>query len=470
MFATILKKEITDIIRSKKFIYSFLVASFLVLISFYTGAKWYEINRSRYEAALSEDIRQMAGVTDWIMVKHHIFLPPDPLAALVAGVDNDIGRNVEMFAVGELNARDSRFSEDPVFSVFHFLDLEFIFSIVLAIFAIFFGYNMVNGEKETGTLRLVFANPVPRHIFILGKMAGALIAVTVPLLIPFLLGSLLLIFFGVPMNSGSWIRLALIVGTGLLYFSVVLLMAIFFSAVTVQSANAFLLTLVFWIFMTLIIPRTAVLTASQIVKVPSVDELESQKFRYRMQLWNEDMQKMNNFKPPATDDPQAMMDAFNKFTGELGRLRNQKTDQFNQRLNEKRRNRENLRESLAYLLARVAPAANLSLAVTHLAGTSVELKQNFLTAAQSYQQSYARFLGSKTDGTLPGSGMVFRMISEDGEEPVPIDPGELPAFIYSKPPAGEVLAQAGLDIIILIAFGLLFFSGTWTAFLRYDLR
>lgn len=470
MFKTVFVREIRDIISSRKFHVSFLIIAVLILMSFYIGAGWYQVNRNRYETALKENIRQMAGVTDWIMVKHHIFLPPDPLASLVAGVDNDIGRDIEMFAVGELKAQDSRFSDDPIFSVFHFLDLEFIFSIVLALFAVLFGFNLVNGEKESGTLRLVFANPVPRHTFILGKMFGALTAVVVPMLLPFCLGCLLLVGTGIPMDGSSWFSLGLIIFSGLVYFSIILLLAIFLSVMTTRSSNALLLTLIIWIFTTLVIPRAAVLIAGRLVSVPSVDELDSQKFRYRSQLWSEDMKKMNSFKLPATGNPQEMIDAFHKYMGELGQERNKKTDAFNQRLNEDRRNRQQIRETLAYSLARIAPAANFSLAVMHLAGTSIDLKDDFLAAAQSYQESYARFLSDKTDGLLPGSGMVFRMINDEGQEPVPINPADIPVFEYHKKSPGQMFRSAGMDIMVLLAFGLLFFCGAWGAFLKYDLR
>src|ERR1051325_11113052 len=76
---------------------------------------------------------------------------------------------------GELTADDSRFNEVPIFAIFRFLDLDFIFQIVLSLFAILFAYDAINGEKERGTLRLSFANPIPRHTYILGKLGGACI-------------------------------------------------------------------------------------------------------------------------------------------------------------------------------------------------------------------------------------------------------------------------------------------------------
>ena len=239
MFKVMVLKEIKDTLGSKKFIYAFLVSSLLIILSFYVGARWYETNQTRYEIAVAENLRQMSGITDWINVKHHVFLPPNPLAALVTGIDNDIGRNVEMSGVGELKALDSRFSEDPIFAVFYFMDLTFIFTVVLALFAVLFGYNMINGEKEAGTLRLVFANALPRDKFILGKMSGALTSVLIPLMIPVLLGCLILIMMNVPMDLTTWFRLSLIILAGMLYFSVFLLLAIFLSALTKSSMHSF---------------------------------------------------------------------------------------------------------------------------------------------------------------------------------------------------------------------------------------
>jgi ABC-type transport system involved in multi-copper enzyme maturation permease subunit len=470
MMKVIIYKEIREIISSRKFVFAFLVSSILILLSFYVGARWYENNRSRYEAAKSENLRQMSGITDWIMVNHHIYLPPDPLAALVAGIDNDIGRDIQMYATGELKSTDSRFSDDPIFSIFHFLDIEFIFSIVLALFAILFGYNLINGEKESGTLRLVFAHALPRHQFILGKMTGVLLAVMVPLLIPFCLGCLVLILLGVPMEAEAWLRLAMIILDGMLYFAVLLLLAIFISARTVRSAHAFLLTLIIWIFTTLIIPRVAVLAAGRMVTVPSTDELDSKKFRFRSQLWSEDMQKMNAFRAPETGNPQEMMDAFHKYMGELGRERNAKTDLFNRQLNEERQNRQARQQTVAFSLARLAPSTSFSLAVRQLAGTSLTLKQDFLAAARLYQESYANFLSTKTGGLLPGAGMVFRMVTDDGEEPQPINAHEIPAFVFRRPAVRQALQEAAPDIGILIVFALLFFSSAYVSFLKYDVR
>ena len=230
MLKFIIEKELREIIGSRKFAVTFGICATLIVLAFYVGARNYQVSRAQYEAALQENIRQMSDLTDWLMVEHRVFLPPEPLAALVGGVSNDIGRNILMYGRGELTAEDSRYGDDPIFAVFRFLDLEFIFTIILSLFAILFAYDAVNGEKERGTLRLTFANAIPKDSYILGKIIGAFLALGLPLLLAILIGSLLLPLMGVPMAGSDWAKLALISLAGLLFFGVFLTLSVWISA------------------------------------------------------------------------------------------------------------------------------------------------------------------------------------------------------------------------------------------------
>ncbi|HEY5565299.1 MAG TPA: ABC transporter permease subunit, partial [Rhodothermia bacterium] len=154
MLRLIIDKELREIIGSTKFAVTFGVMSLLILLAFYVGARNFQVSTLDYEAAVAENLKQMEGLTDWARIDNRIFLKPEPLTALVSGISNDIGRTVEIQTQWEPRSEDSRFNEDPIYAVFRFIDLEFIFSIVLSLFAILFAYDAVNGEKERGTLRL----------------------------------------------------------------------------------------------------------------------------------------------------------------------------------------------------------------------------------------------------------------------------------------------------------------------------
>lgn len=470
MLKLLVEKELRDIVSSTKFTITFAVCAVLILLAFYVGARNYQVSLNEFEAAQAENLKQMDELTSWNDIEHRIFLKPQPLAALVSGVSNDIGRNLEVETRGELQTENSRFSEDPLFAVFRFLDLEFIFTVVLSLFAILFGYDAVNGEKERGTLRLSFSNAVPRDKYILGKIIGSFLALVVPLLIAILLGFLLLPLFGVPMTGDLWLRLGLIVLSGLLYFSVFLTLSVFISAMTEHSSSSFLMLLVAWIFAVLIIPRTAVLLSGRAVDVPSMDQINFEKSAFEDQLWQEDRKKMDEFwrsNPSNPDESreQRMMQ-FRQFMTTLADARDEEERKFAEQLNEDRRNRENVQQRVALNIARISPAASFSLASADLAGTSLELKRRFQETADDYRVSYAEFINEKTGGL--GGGWWSRGGAETQSEA--IDPYELPSYTFEEPPAAELISGALPDMGLLIMFNLLFFVGAFVAFLKYDVR
>ena len=471
MLKLLIEKELRDIIGSTKFTVTFAVCAVLILLAFYVGARNYQVSMREYEAARAENLKQMEELTSWNDIDHRIFLKPQPLASLVSGVSNDIGRNVEVESRGELKAENSRFNEDPLFAVFRFLDLEFIFTVVLSLFAILFGFDAVNGEKERGTLRLSFSNSVPRDKYILGKIIGSFLALVVPLLLAILLGFLLLPLLGVPMTGDLWLRLGMIILSGLLYFGVFLTLSVFISAMTEKSSSSFLMLLVAWIFAVLIIPRTAVLLSGRAVEVPSMDQINFEKAQYEEQLWQEDRKKMDEFwrsnPPNQNESREQRMTQFRRFMSELGDERAEKERVLFEQLNEDRRNREAVQQRLALNIARVSPAASFSLASADLAGTSLELKQRYQNSANAYQESYAKFISEKTGGLSGGWWMRGGGADEDAD---PIDPYELPVYDYDEPETSEMISGALPDLGVLVLFNLIFFAGAFVAFLKYDVR
>ena len=467
MLSTIIQKELKDIISSSKFVLSFSVCSILILLTFYVGAQNYKVNRSQYEAAVQENLRSMEGVEDWRMIDHNIYMPPQPIASLVYGLSYDVGRNIEVKGRGELLAKSSRYEEDPIYAVFRFLDLDFLFQIILSLIAILFAYNAINGEKEQGTLRLIFSNSVPRDKFILGKLIGYFSAIFFPLFLAFLLGMLILLVSGVPMSADDWTKLLLIIFTGFLYFGVFISLSIFISSITKHSSHSFLLLLVTWIFIVLIIPRSSVLLAGNAVDVPSLDEIMFKKAQYSKQLGEEHMKKLGTFKPTSQDN---MMQEFNEFMEKLNGEREDKMNEFAEKLNEQRRNKQHEQQNLALAIARISPSTSYSLAVTNLAGTSLNMQRDYVEQADAYQNVFANFQREKTGMTTGGGIMIITRVTEEDEEPPVIDPTELPEFKYQPLNFASVFQNSITDIGLLLLYNIILFGASFVSFLRYDLR
>jgi ABC-type transport system involved in multi-copper enzyme maturation permease subunit len=483
MFRLIVAKELREIISSTKFATTFGVCSLLIVLAFFMAARGYHVGRAQYDAAVAEDRRQLEGQTEWLDVSPSVFLPPQPLAYLVPGISNDVGRTTEVTGRGGLRPEGSRFSDEPLLALFRLVDLEFTFQVVLSLLAILFAYDAVCGERERGTLRLTFSQAVPRGTYILGKVSGSLLALTVPLLIPLGIGEQLSPVMGVPMSGPEWTLLGLVIASGMLYIGAILGLSVLVSALTKRSSTSFVLLLSLWVVGVLILPRASVLLAARSVEVPSMDQVLSERGRLWRQLWRDDQNKINDFlgeqmaSAEGIEDEaermaamQASVGSFNAKFDELAEERQRRLGELDARLTEERRNRQFAQQKLALGIARLSPASAFSLAASQLAGTSLGLPEHYLSQVSSYQERFAAFQQEKTGRSGGGVRMVIKMSDDEEDEPGPIDPAELPAFVFDPPPMGSVLRAGIFDLSLLALFNLLFFSGAFLVFLRYDVR
>jgi len=471
MLKLIIEKELRENIKTTKFAVTFCICSILILLSFYTGARNYQVAKSRYEAAKTENLRKLEGITDWMQVRQfRIYLPPQPVEALVNGVSNDIGRTVEIRNFGELKAQDSLYGNDPIYAIFRFMDLDFIFTVILSLFAILFAYDSINGEKERGTLRLTFSYAIPRDIYISGKIIGSFLALIIPLLIPLLIGSLLLPAFGAQMDVSAWGKLSMVIISGIFLTGAFLTLSVMVSSITQKSSSSFLILLVIWIMAVMIIPRLSVITSGALIKVPTVAEINSKKAKLQTQLWNEEKKNLSNFKAPEGAGMPDVMNALNKFMKEKSEARENKLQQLANRLNEERGNKEIQLERLAFGFARLSPIAVFSLAAQEAVGTSLKLQEDLRKSALEYRSLYNRFMNEKTGGKANDAIRMYTSRPGDGEAPKKINTREIPEYVFKPSSAIENFAGVVPEIGILVLFNIIFFAVTVYKFKKYDVR
>src|SRR5690606_17708339 len=131
--------------------------------------------------------------------------------------------------------------------------------VVLSLMAIVFTYDAISGEREQGTLKLIFSNGVSKSSYLLAKAIGTLLALVVPLLIPILLSLLMVQLSGVVLTGEHWMRLAILFGASLLYFVSFICVGLFVSSVTRHANVSFLVLLMVWIVSVLVVPRLSIL-------------------------------------------------------------------------------------------------------------------------------------------------------------------------------------------------------------------
>lgn len=482
MFGTLLQKELKAILLSPKFFATFAVCSILLLLSVYIGVREYRTAVAQYETAVGLADRQIHETASWYAVSHKAFRTPDPMQIFISGLSNDIGRWSEISSREPVKLKHSNYSDDPIYAVFRFIDFSFIVQVIFSLFAILFTYDAVSGEREAGTLRLVFSNAVARARYILAKCVGAWLGLVLPICIPILLSLLLVLLFGIPLTAGHWVKIAILIGMSLAFFTFFIVLGVLVSTVTRRSNVSFLIALVIWVIFVLIVPRAGVMAAGQMVTVPSVAEIEGRRDAYARDKWAGYQQEAEkrwlarNEEQSGNDeelDEEAMWARMEE-EDSARRVVVHDIDEYGAKLQDDLRHRKAVQEKLAFSLSRFSPASAYQLAVMSLADTDIGLKSRNEEAMSTYRNEFNEYVENKSQGSH-GGGVMISISSETGmqigsREETALDLSDLPSFIQARRSLAETASQIIVDLGLLVLYTIIAFAGSFVAFLRYDVR
>lgn len=480
MFWLLVERELKSIILSPKFVATFGVCSLLMILSLFVGIQEFNHSVTRYETAKQLTERELAVEDSWWGISNRIYRKPDAMMVFVAGVDYDVGRLSDISTWTEVKLQNSAYSDDSLFAIFRFVDFAFIVQVVLSLFAILFTYDAINGERESGTLKLALSNAVPRARYVSAKFVGSWIGLTVPILIPILLAVLTVILLGIPMSEDDWLKLAVLIGVSILYFTFFIAFGILVSALTRNSAVSFLILLVAWVGLVLIVPRAATMAAGQIVHVDSVAEIDARKDRHSTDRWlwyRSERRRMRDERNTATASMTAEQeDAYeaanrDRWVQEEGDLRQnvmEEISEYARQLDEVLNNQKAEMQAVAFSLSRFSPASAYQIAAMSLAGTGVNVKTRYEAAMHDYHKAFTRFVNAKREEErMRNSGRGRRTSREENE---PLDTSELPRFVAPEYSFRDAAAPTVVDAGLLALYTLLAFGGAFMAFIRYDVR
>lgn len=127
-----------------------------------------------------------------------------------------------------------------------------------AILAVFLGFDAFNGERQSGTLRLMLTKPVPRQEVVVGKLAGAglILGALLAATLVFNIG-LFIVTTGVTPGFAEVLRVILFLLFAFVYMMTFYMGALFMSIKVRESSYGFLLMMVAWIFISFVIPQLA---------------------------------------------------------------------------------------------------------------------------------------------------------------------------------------------------------------------
>ncbi len=472
MIRQIVFKEVLENLLSLRFVLSVLLTTSLFVVCGYTFVNGYGEQSKDYWkktnenlSALREESNQLYKVAFY---KQGIYRKPQSLGLCAEGFEQSLPN---FFKVNAFTAELPDTEGQANFALPHFshVDWVLIISLILSFTALVLTYNSICGEKEAGTLRLTLANTIPRHKVLLGKYAGTMITLAIPLIIGMLVSLIIIVpSKDVVIGGSEWLKILILVLVSLLYLSVFVLLGMFVSSRTGHSANAMAILLLVWIVSVILLPSFSRIVFDVIYEEPTEQELQRRLKEAREEIWDNHERygknagsMSNNLSDPINNPPAR------------ARLQNAVTDATNQLLQE-HHNRW-LEQALARRnFACLSPAVIYQRACEAIAGTGINRCADLYGQVKLYRVDLKEFIRSR-DMEDPDSlhligpernmAYSWRTISHD-----PVDFDTVPKFQERDLALGQSLKLAIWDIGLLALFNLAFFAVSFVSFLRYDVR
>ena len=522
MILTIARKEFLANLMTLRFSYALAFCIVLMGLIAYVLTEDYTKRLDAYRAELIKEEQELKKVKVYAQLEISTARPPSPLSIFSEGMEKRLG-NILRFSHAKVPTMLTwRKETNPLLDAFPPFDLATIAQLLFSLMALFFAYDAICGERETGTLPLIGSNAVARYQMLIGKWIGGMLCTILPVLTGFLVALILIERAPQISLSGSeWFRVALTVGTTLVYISVFYLIGLCISVRVGHSATALVFAIFVWALTTIVLPTTTAYLVGELMPLPSERELMHERHRLSRELsekFHTSLAKAiqgketskeigDEIELPAIHEMgleqsfwKASLGPFvavgglfreaapilKEFYGKMEPRRIAYGEQM-LRLEDRLVAGRTAQAERSRRIGRLFLAPAFSGAVSAFAGTDLASYQDFIQHARGYRQV---LIGFMRDRGIFTSTLFF---SQDREEDLlrakdamrllragqlqytsiaewdPLDLSDLPKFPEYRSTAAGHLARAGLDLAVLSLANAVFMLLALTWFLRRDL-
>ena len=324
------------------------------------------------------------------------------------------------------------------------IDWGFIVGYVLSLIALLFTFDSISGERERGTLRLILANPMPRHTVLVGKFLGALMSIFMPFTLAVLINLFVISVSGdVHLDAEAWRRLSIIFIVAVFYAGLFIALGLLVSARVQGSAVSLVILLLTWVTFVVFIPSTLALIASGFSPAPMTSD---ESWERKSQLHD----KLSDKYYTQWDKPLSKSEFVTKDA------------EGHERLSQEHLTQQITQVDLARAATRISPASLVQHLLESFAGTGFNRHVQFLENVKRYARQYREFV-LDTDRADPDSLHIIGV--REGMSRKPVSPESIPRFEDTLSLSRDFDAAA-IDLLLLVMVVVVLMSGAYLAFVR----
>lgn len=470
--------ELRNSVASGKAFVAFLLMLVAFLISLGMMSQEYQRRLDNYKTSLTFPAEDMfwnkifywefegGGLTqsDNITMPLAKIKPPDPMIFFARGLDTEMRQGVyflETFPIIDLSVQPEQ-EVNLLNVIFPAPDFLFMVKVLVSLLAMLFAFDMICGERENGTLKLMLASGASRAGVFAGKFLGGILSLWVVFTAAFLVYLLALSFLTPVTLEGETIqRVGLIYLVSLLHVAVFFSLAAMISAFTRRSAPALVLTLFFWIVIVLVLPGLASLVAQQFARAESEQQVAQMKLK-TAQAMEAEYSRQN----PGSD---------RNYSGSYGVRHDEIRPQIvaeMQKIEDEHRRKKERQIALTSQLARVSPVGSLSHAMTSISRVGIDdiklYREDLLKIRNTLEQTFTEYIRNP----------AFMMAYMQGKFDIP-DVIKKEAYVFfnsihstgfRRPDLEHTFKSTWLDFLLMGVFAVTAAALTFARFIFYDPR
>ncbi len=480
MLRTIVKKEVLETVFSYRFPLFAVISLLLIPLGLAVNQANYAKRVRDYsdqvrladEAAAAIKIQDVMAGT--VTIKG--FRRPAPLSVFTQGFESALPRYYE-FTQDGFKPGESASDDETILSVQGKVDFIFLVQMVISLIAMLFASDMISGEKESGTLRAMLANSLPRDTLLAGKIGGGFLALWAPFLLAFLIGAAILMAGAFPLaGAGTAARVLVVLLATSLFVLTYFTIGVAVSASTAKARTSLVAILIVWAAFQLIVPRLGDMVARLIHPVPTETQISLQKSLLVRALDLETAKDLGHqwdlllasAAPEIRDNPDSAENK--KWTsirdGIQQRARERKSQQL-AAIDETYLQERQRQLGLAVSLSVLSPSAAFARFIADVCGTGELERARYLEAVRAHQKALDGELFSKVKRTL--------MIHDGGQmsmgfQALPVDASKLPRFSITPASMAEAFRANTGSLLSLLFWLIAPFAYATVMFIRYDVR
>ncbi len=277
MILHIVRKELLVNLLSMRFLAGFIVSALMMGIVGYVLVEDYAARVQKYLADVQEHREALAQTKVYSTIAVVVDIPPSPLSVFSRGSQDlptsvlvspyhtpsliDEGGGTATIGLSGTSSQPG----NPLLRMFSSIDLGFVISTILSLFAVLLVFDSFSGEREQGTLKMLLSSSTGRVHLFAGKFLGALLTLAIPLTVGFLEVMLLWALHPALSFGGSvWVSTGLIYLSSLMFLSGFLSLALLLSLYARESSSCLMYLLLGWVTVAVVIPAGAEFIADSV--------------------------------------------------------------------------------------------------------------------------------------------------------------------------------------------------------------